>query len=386
MNKRYLRKLWQLSALFLAILATAYLLKGCYYLLFNPIGAFDFSSRWKAQQYIYQGHYPSPSILVGSPLYDAKIGEANFGGYFGWSYFSSVLFVPPFPLEIAKIYFFFVNLPALLVVIIFTYQTCSRYGKSRASFGVISVLAISAHCTTLGVGQYGIILNAILILLFQSLQKGRDALSGILGGIALLKPNVTALYVLVLFSRKSYRAAIVMTLYIILASLSIANFVDRNPLSLIELPLRDIHRFAADGDSFVNVLSSFGLSVQSAIYLLMIVGMGVSFLLLRQINQITLTEKFAVASVVGRLWTYHRVYDNTMLFFLYIAILELAFRQSNPIDIFVLYLLGISLWIPASWTSSMPMQTAQYVIWTGSLVFLLARRNVKTTIASAHHA
>ncbi|MGC1309138.1 MAG: glycosyltransferase family 87 protein [Phormidesmis sp.] len=382
LSENSLQKLWLISGLCLAILAAAYCGKGYYHLLLDPAGARDFVSRWTAQQYFYLNDYPFPSIKLDSPNYRPSLGEASYGAYFPWSFFSASIFIPPLPLGVAKLYYAVINLFFIFILSRFTYRTFLRYGRAHRFFAVASVLAISAHCTTLGLGQYGIILNGLLVLFFQCLQRGQLIPAGLLGGVALLKPNVTALYILVPLVQKKYKATAIAIAYTLVAVLLVAIASHKNPLLLIYAPFKATHRFAAEGNFLVNAFAQAGLSVRHAVYLMMVGGIASSVLLLKRVGQITLIQQFAIASVVGRLWTYHGTYDNTMLVFLYIALLQMTFIRPSPPNIFMLYLLGISLWIPAGWVLSSLLQVAQYVIWAGSLAFLLFRASQPLRAAS----
>lgn len=363
-------KIWYVLSLGLLALLTVYFLKGFYHLTVDPVGASDFAHRWRSLQYLYQGHYPY-FIRTYSPKFDPAIGEATYGGYFPWSFFSLAGLIPPIPLAPARAYFAVVNVLALLILSAFVYRSFDPYGPRERAFAVISVLAISTHCTTLGLGQLGIVVNALLVLCFQCLKSGRLTWAGIFCGMALLKPNISGLYFLLLLTPKRYRAAMVTVSYLSLTSLFVAVATKTNVLKAILTPLDGLSSYADSGSFIIEFLSNTGIPIELAIFALMLASGAGCLFLLSKAGSMPLIYQFAMLSVAGRLGMYHRSYDNVMLVFLYIAFLHCLFTCPNRLNIGVFYLLGLSLWLPANWFDAPLMGVAQSVVWVGALVFLL---------------
>ncbi len=364
-------KVWQALGLCLLVLLTAYFIKGFYYLLFDPVGAGDFQARWKTMQYLYRGHYPYPGTYDSSAHFDPAIGSADYGGYFPWSFFSlSALFLP-LPLAASRFYFAVVNLISLAVLGIFSYRSFEKYGKQESVFAVISVLAISSHCTTLGIGQTGIVLNAALVTMFECLNSRRLVGAGLWCGFALLKPNVSALYFLVLLTPKRYKAAVVAVGYIVSTSLLMAFLTGADVLALVIQPFGDVHKYASQGSFVIAFLEQAGLSVDLVVPIIAVAGCGLCWLLLQKVSLMPLIYQFAIASTVGRLCTYHRAYDNVMLVFLYIGFFHFVLVQPTRMHRAMFCLLALSLWLPTAWFDAQPMAIAQACVWIGATVTII---------------
>lgn len=371
-----LQKIGMVATFFLFILAIATQIRGYHYLTFSADAPLDFARRWRELQYIYQGHYPHPTITPDSPYFDPDIGSASYGGYFPWSFFSLTWFIPPFPLGIARVYFTLVNVVSMVITSLFIYRRYEHFGKFSVIFSLVSVWAISANYRTLHIGQLGILLNALVIIFWYLLERGKLTWAGIFLGVSLMKPNFTALYFFIPVAQKKYKLAIVSILYVISMSLLLAIVVQRSPIELTLISVKGMFGFADQGNSLLNVFQIIGVPIQLGIPILLILGMIVVPLMFNRVAKLSLINQFAIASVIGRLWTYHRVYDNVMLLFLYLAVLELTMEKPNRPNIFMLCLLGFSLWIPLGWrwfVSSTTTEMLLYIIWVASLVFLLIR-------------
>ena len=364
-------KFWRVVGLCLLALLTAYLARGFYYLLFDPAGAGDFHTRWKTMQYLYRGHYPYPGIYDSSVHFDPAIGKADYGGYFPWSFFSFIALIPPLSLTASKVYFAIVNLISLFVLGVFSYRSFAKYGKRERLFAVVSVLAISSHCTTLGVGQLGIVINAALVLMFECLNNRRLIWAGLWCGFALIKPNVSALYFLVLLTPARYRAAITTVGYVASTSFMVAVLTQRDTLSLIAQPLDKLYNYIDHASPVIAALVQIGFSAQLVIPFVMLIGGGACLLLLQKMGSMPLAYQFAIASTVGRVCTYHRAYDNVMLVFLYLSFLHFVLAQPQRPHRVMFYLLALSLWLPTAWFEMQSMATMQSCIWIGAMAMLI---------------
>ncbi len=74
---------------------------------------------------------------------------------------------------------------------------------------------------------------------------------------------------------------------------------------------------------------------------------------------------------MGRLWTYHLVYDNVMLVFLLLAVINLTFKKPSKLNILILTLLSLTLLSPSGITDLPFVQIIQIITWTGIFLYLL---------------
>jgi hypothetical protein len=354
----------------LTILCFTYFIKGFYYLLIDEIGAKDLYSRWQEQQYIYRGLYPY-DIITGSPLIDPKIGAITSGGYPPWAFFSGFIFLPPIPWELTRWYHGFLNTISLVILAVFAYQIGKPYGKLKAWFTVVACLSISSHSTTLAVGQYGIIINALLIGVFWLLKKNYNLSAGFFLGLALLKPSISALYFFILVIRKRVDSIFVCGLYIVIGSSIIGVITQVSPIYMIEKMIKVSKYYVNSGYSGINVLTNLGIDPATATILLAIVGTAVVISLFYLFKDHSLLFLFAITAVIGRLWTYHLVYDNVMLVFLLLAVIDLTFKKPNKSNILILTLVLLSLSLPAKVTDLPFAQIIQSTIWVSVFLYVL---------------
>lgn len=378
------KKLLSIFSFFLVILAVSSLSVGFYYLAFHEAIPMDLRVRWVEQQYIYREYYPYP-IGDSEPFVIPEIGPVNSGGYFPWSFFSSIMFFPPLSLEITRFYHLFLNLGGLVILGTFAYQVGAKYGRKEAIFSVAAALAINGHIRTLVIGQYGIIINALLILMFWLLQRDRNKLAGLVYGIALLKPNISALFFFILVLQRRYWAIITCLGYVGLGTLIIWRVTATNPVEMVMTVFRQSKSFADQGSSSVNFLVALGLNPDQAVLLLAPVAMAIVLLLFYQFRFSPLLTQFAIATVIGRVSTYHRNYDDLMVVFLLLALIDLGFRSPKLIHSLALALVAISLYLPARFTVIELVANAQLIIWFCGLVYLILFESFEKRVTQSSH-
>jgi hypothetical protein len=358
--------------LIFALIALAYLTKGFYTLAFDgsPSGARDLLERWKEQQYIYLGIYPyrmNPADI------NPELGRIRSGGYPPWAFFTGFLMFPPISWTLTRFYQVFLNLISLGILSRFAYQLGLPFGQMAAYFFVVTSLAISSNCTTLNNGQYGLIVNASLIIVYWLLQANKNYLAGVFMGIALVKPNISAPYLLSLAIKRKFKTVIIAFVYIILATWVIAQQTRLNFKEVIGRFLNQIKYVADDGVSSINILIKFGISKEITLILLTAIALVLGIVIFQKLRHTSLLTLFATASVIGRVFTYHRAYDDLMLVFLLLALLTLAFSERSRLSILMLSLVGFTLWLPLNIQNlaSPYWSIFQNTIWLIALVYLL---------------
>lgn len=377
---RFLRfnsdKIWFFGSFLLFLIAFAYLVKGFYHLMLDPNNPVDLVLRWKEQQYIYRGVY-SYDVTIDSPNFDPRIGEIASGGYPPWAFFTGLIFIPAISLKATRFYFAILNLISIVILAIFSYRIGIPYGKTKALFYLSATLAFGSNATTLLNGQYGIIINAFLIGMFWLIENPKNIWAGLLLGVAMLKPNISAFYFFVLLFRRRSKAILSFFLYIIGASLIVWIITKRDPIYMLNTLLRQSKHFADEGYSSISFLTHLGIDSTSATILLALVGLVAVTVIFYTYRNSSLLTLFAIASVIGRVSTYHRFYDNVMLIFFLLALLEMTFKNPHRLNILVLMLVGISLWLPGRTVEldnlGILVQFFQLLVWGFGLVYLLVQ-------------
>ncbi len=357
-------------SLILTLLCLAYFTRGYYHLIIRKIGAGDLYVRWQEQQYIYRGLYPY-DITKGSSFIDPKIGAITSGGYPPWAFFSGFIFFPPISFELTRWYHALLNTISLVILAIFAYQIGKPYGKLKTWFTVVACLSISSNSTTLGLGQYGIIVNALLIGMFWLLKRNYNLSAGLFLGLALVKPNISALYFFIIIIRKKFNAVLACCLYIFIASSIIGMITQVSPIYMIEKMITVSKYYVNTGYSGINVITNFGINPLVATIFLAVLATAVIIRIFYLFKDNSLLFFFALAAVIGRLCTYHLAYDNVMLVFLLLAVINLTLNKPNKPNILILTLVLLSLSLPIRATDLPLAGIVQSIIWIAAFFYIL---------------
>ena len=252
------------------------------------------------------------------------------------------------------------------------------------SFWALAAVAVFGHYRSLQVGQYPIIVNALLIGVYWLVQKRRPVAGGVLFGMALLKPQISGLFALTFLVRRQWGALAAATAYVVLASLVTWAVTRTNPIEMIEQMYTLAQGWIDHPDPRINEQHPIGISSFSSLMLALHVDRKVAtplaaitgFLLAGVLmwlwrNGRTLTL-FAIAATTGRLWSYHHPYDDVTLIFLIVALGELVLTHRSRGTVFAFCLVGLSLWAPLSKNYPLALQIAQIIIWLLGLAILLA--------------
>lgn len=357
--------------LILIFLSLAYLSKGFYTLAIDvsPDAARDLLERWREQHYIYLRTYP---YYMDSTDINPQLGEVKSGGYPPWAFFTGFFIFPNLSWPLTRFYHVLLNFLSLGVLSRFAYRLGLPFGQLPAYLFVAACLAFSSNTTTLNNGQYGIIINAFLIGVYHCIQNRKQILAGILMGIALSKPNISAPYLLGLVIQRKIKAIAVTFFYIIFSTFTIARITELDFGNVISRFLYQIQYVTDDGFSGINILMNVGINREFAIGILIAIAAVIGAMILWKLHDTPLLILFASASVIGRVLIYHRSYDDVMLVFLLLALLQQAFQCLNRYIFASVLLVGLSLWTPLSLQIKIPYwSTFQMLVWVGSLAYLM---------------
>jgi hypothetical protein len=367
-------KLLFILSVVLFVIAAIYLTKGFYILLLSSdqVNPQDLFTRWQEQQYIYHQQYPYYA-RVGSKNIIPEIGPIISGGYFPWSFFTGFFLVPNISWPLVRIYYTFLNIICLVIIGFFSYNVGLPYGKPKALFCLAASLAISSNCTILGVGQYGLIINGFLVGFFLAIKHYKYSWSGLFLGMAMIKPNISALYFFILMARRGFTGIIVFLIYLIFSSLFISLAVKVDVLKMIEEVFSQTKYFATTGSSTINYFVSFGIDTSSAVLISGIVAMLISMIIFYLCRSYDLLTLFAIAGVIARVSTYHLNYDNVMLIFLLLAIIKMTLIKPDKLNFLVMLVVGFSLWMPARTINfhTAYITSIQFSIWLFALGYLM---------------
>ena len=345
----------------LALLSIAYLAKGFYIGTFRD-GA-DVFRRWAEEHFLLH-------TLV-DPRLAASFARRGVV-YPPWSYFSGLFLLWP-PRAQVRVWYSFVNLVCMIWIIGFVAGYAREQYKLDRLILVLSVTAIGAFCSNLGVGNYGVIVLALLAGSYQADEAGRPVLSGLLLGVAMLKPQLAAPFLLVSLVRGRFRALAAAAIYLVVATVAIWIISGVDPLLLLNQSVQMAGAFAQTTAGLLTVILGAGLPYRVAAPLTALLCLAIFTPILWSYRDRSPMLLFAVAALTSRLWTYNLNTSNLILVFLLLALWSLAVETTTRgTRVTALFLaVGVSLWVPARLSEYHVVQLAEHLIWLAGTIGLL---------------
>jgi hypothetical protein len=388
-NSRLRTKGLILVCLVLAPLAFNYLFKGYHSLLNDPK---DLKGRWVECRFALRGQDPFQIYLQKFHGPDAAFNKRESVRlshvyenpkepvYPPFAYAPAMIFVwMPWPADLY--YYLFIDTACIAILVASAVVlSCAKTGAEKAVVA-LATLAIASICTTLGNGNFGLIVTVTLWAAVWFDQRNRPVLAGIFFWIAMIKPTVSLPFVMVFLLQRRWKAMAVAALLCI-ASCLFPWIADRtDPILMMREAMQTAKHFQFGGYGIINWLQILGVPdnrVTPVAALLVALPTATFFVLNRHLP---IWKNLAVLCVAGRFWGYHMVHDNIMLFFLACAAWRI-FLASWSADAGVLLMLVMgTLWLPSSLTEiggvSHKIQVAhhgvglaQHLIWLGAAVYV----------------
>jgi hypothetical protein len=368
------RQLVLACALVLGGLGAAYQVKGNVDLIAgtSPSSAIDLKNRDMEQAFFTAGKDPHDFMTGSQPP---------------WAYeFGLLLTWPEWPA--VRAYFAIVNLIALAFLMWWAYHL-PRDATTEARLLLMSAVgAFGGSCTATEVGQVSIIVTALLAGALLSDRSGRAYLCGLLVGLAMIKPTISAPFALALLVTARYRAAIAAAAYGLLASAITWTVTGASPVHMLQQMAAGSTTFINDGTlGLVDIASLLGVSPAVTVVLPLLVA--VPGLALMAMVRPSLPLAFAVASVWGRLWTYHKSYDDMMLAFVLVPLGAYALsRLPSRAALAAFLAMGALAWIPGRLLALVEVQMLQLAVWPIALAVLVAlsRQHDRSAVMNPHTA
>lgn len=385
-------RLWLIIGLLFTV-GLAYHTKGLI-LLFRESGGVDLRLRWSEQHYVFAGQNPYDitysKLGIGNPPWNlarnvkqlANVDIPDSGGYPPWAFaFGYLAFWPPW--SVTKTYFTVISSAFLACTCYWAYLQRCHASKSLGALLAASVFAIGAHSTTIHVGQYGNIVVGCLAASHYCLACNKNVLGGIFLGLAMLKPTVAGPFFLVLLVTANWQATLSCISYVLLASMFIWQQTATSPVEMFLQSTAAAAEFVHDESGLVGTLLAMGISAKKVTPFLAVSVLVPTGIALAWLRRMSLLDQFAVASVGGRFWAYHKHYDNMMLMFLLIALGCLAVDLRSRVAWCAFAVVGISLWLPASVFRHEGALAVQMIVWLVGIVCLVYLRNCRQDTAQS---
>jgi hypothetical protein len=344
----------------------------------------DLHKRWREQSCIRMGInpfalyktpgeaiIPSPEVTTESaPVVPPR--AMHPGGYPPWSYLTGFLLVPPIAFQSVRIYFALLNLAALAVTLCWVWRTSAHLAQTERCLLTAATLAVFAHASTLRGGQYGILVNGLLLMLLIRRGRPPELAEGLALGLAAVKPQTAVLFFLIPLVRRRWVAFATASGFILGATTIICVWVRTGPITFVRQMFQQSAQWD-DGDrGLIGLLLHFGVPRTAVTLGGLGLGLVAAAVLLWRFRHHSVLTLAAIAAVVGRLWMYHRPYDNVMLIFLLVPLGLLAFARASRLAQLAFTLVGLSLWAPLRAAEQIPVVVfCNVAVWLFGLAVLL---------------
>ena len=379
---------WAIHALsgLAGLCAIALLAKGVLQFAFVPGAGYDERLLWRSAQYYVHGVNPAPVSFYYQDI--ARVtGRTDAPGFLpavGWP--EEVDYPPSSTLVQLALYgwpslpvtrwiFVALNLAAAAVVAWWSRNLIEGPGVTRWLLAGLALLNLG-YSQTLINGNYGVLVVAALMIAF-TLRRQHPVLAGLFLGLALVKPTISAPFLILFVADRRYRALVVMTAFL-MASVAVSVLLTgTGPLTLFGQSLEGIARFARAPYAIWQVLRRLGASTASALAVNAAVFLvPFAVVVWRAVARRTLGPSWlaltALAGVVARLFTYHNSIDNVVLTFLVLALSRVAVDRHAAPAAALAAAVVLSVLVPFAWTNSIAGHLALYAIWVSGVTYVVA--------------
>lgn len=367
----------------LGMVGLVYHTAGYYWLLIPDAGAWDLRLRWLEQQIVFAGANPYDVVAavrggqaVAPTLRPYAEGLLTLG-YPPWSHFAGAVFLwPSWPAT--RILYAVLNLLATAVIVFEVYGRTRTAGTWTALVLATSALAMGSNYSTLIAGNYGILVVATLLASLRLQESGRTLLSGVLLGLALGKPSLSAPFLVPCLLKRRWTALGGCIGYVIIASAAVWWWTGVPTLTMLRQMFAYGETYVAEAYGPLNLLMYVGVPRRLALLATGVAGFGVAVGVTWRWRTRPMLFHFVVAAAVARLATYHKVHDNVLLVFLVLGVGAVLATRPSPGAWAILLALGVTLWLPGrlvAYPERYPltiwMQAFHVVVWCASLVYLI---------------
>lgn len=296
----------------------------------------DFSMRWKECAYFLKGINPFDA-LAQNMVIPSIGGLSSASGTVPWAYVLGNVFNPGFlPYNVALVYGMALYFILPVVAAFFLYGFLKKnYLWQNTKYLFYTTLLVFLPAQWANAIRFGNQAGPVccILLIVMCIVDEHPITSGVLFGLAMVKPQVAAPFFLVFLLQKKHLTAVVSVLVVVFAWV-VSFLVTSTP------PFQMVVQMLHQGTSYVGTYTYYGLFdfldvfaiAPTFILLLDIIAAGifllVCYLLLRrfQLQNNTLIA-YSCAAVASTFWFYKQVYDLLVLC-IPAVFLFLAFWQS----------------------------------------------------------
>ncbi len=360
---------WRLTlAIALTCLGVLYTTAALHRLVADVPGSFpiDLRLRWMEGQLVVQhrnpqrlGH-PDPEL----PPSHEVMREAG-GSYPPWSYALGLVLVPPLDWPATRWFFAGVSLASLGALSAFAYSRLRRQSRLDALVGVLLPFASfpAAICTSYG--QYALVIAALQVGAIALLDANRSWSAGLLLGVGLVKPQLTAPLCVGQVVRRNMTAIAGVTVVLAVATLAAAALIEVDVWSLIVGSAHEsVGRPRESHNPVLGILSNL-VGHRAAVPFLAACGAALIAISAARIGDRDRLALASVAAIVAMYWSYRKHFDVALMTLPAIWLWQRYAETRQRADLALFLALGLTLWLPVrdvQWDHP-AVQYGHLVIW-----------------------
>jgi hypothetical protein len=334
----------------------------------------DLRLRWLEKSYVLHGIDP---LGAGAALEAARLGLPDLGasaGYAPWSYLFAMVLAPTSDFAVATAVFALLNAIAFAWLAVFGAMQARRYSTRPgvACCAAAAAVAFVAIPVALRHANYGLVVTALLAAMIACLETRRAWLAGVCLGLAMVKPQLAALFFFVPLARQQWRTVVGAVAVVVSAWAGAAALAGADPLGMLRAMLRQGSGFHDTYRGVLSVLEVVGLPGTATTLAGFVAGAAATAALCWRHRGADLVTLAAIPAVFSTLWAYHRTHDLMVLVFLGLAVLR-AIVVATPAPRGLAWLLAVSPWLPClnRFNEGYLLPTAFRLLWLLTLFWVL---------------
>src|SRR5205085_87263 len=150
-----------------------------------------------------------------------------------------------------------------------------------------------------------------------------------------------------------------------------------NPFFVLKQISSQSAQYVSEENGLIGLLMKAGVPSNVSILICFVSGLIAGCFLIWQSRHCSPLVLFAIAATIGRLWMYHRRYDDCMLVFLFVPLLTAAWKSPTSLPLLCVALLGLSLWFPLREPDQIAfVVSAKIASWVAALFAMLKKASV----------
>ena len=269
----------------------------------------------------------------------------------------------------------------------FGYRQLRFAGQPLALFGAMAGAAIAGNMTTFALGQFSMLSAGLIALQVIFLGRGQSVAAATCWTLAMIKPQIALPFAALFLLRQQWLGLAGGTALLTTLSLGACWWTGVAPASVVRSWWFGSLNWTLDSGTGPGPLALvFGISPRlaqgGALLLLLGLVLAIALRLRRQPGRPALLPLAAICALLGMMLSYHRFYDNIMLFPALVAVLVMAVRAPSWFSIGLSAGMALSVCVPASVANAVPGHASICAsIWTLTAIALWLRRDLFVSAA-----